>query len=197
MANGGQGTGNGKWKTGNVERGTEKGEPEPCTESTSAEIGSSERWEVRTLQLSHVVFSVTSSHFFVIFVLILCFFSVSFFSIFFIYLIFLQSLFCLLKCIREVDPRIYVCGPRHLNFAVYYCRKRLKLTRQKQLTRQLVYTEKHISNFNLFNLQILPVMKTEKLKLDQLLQAEDGIFNASLVLLCNITVTWLNELDKC
>ena len=27
-------------------------------------------------------------------------------------------------------------------------------------------TEKHISNFNLFNLQILPVMKTEKLKLD-------------------------------
>ena len=65
------------------------------------------------------------------------------------------------------------------------------------MTRQLVYTEKHISNFNLFNLQILPVMKTEKLKLDQLLQAEDGIFNASLVLLCNITVTWLNELDKC
>ena len=45
MANGGQGTGNGKWKTGNVERGTEKGEPEPGTESTSAEIGSSERWE--------------------------------------------------------------------------------------------------------------------------------------------------------
>ena len=40
-------------------------------------------------------------------------------------------------------------------------------------------------------------MKTEKLKLDQLPQAEDGIFNASLVLLCNITVTWLNELDKC
>ena len=88
MANGGQGTGNGKWKTGNVERGTEKGEPEPGTESTSAEIGSSERWEVRTLQLSHVVFSVTSNHFFFIFVLILCFFSVSFFSFFFIYLIF-------------------------------------------------------------------------------------------------------------
>ena len=63
MANGGQGTGNGKWKTGNVERGTEKGEPEPGTESTSAEIGSSERWEVRTLQLSHVLFSVTSNHF--------------------------------------------------------------------------------------------------------------------------------------
>ena len=62
----------------------------------------------------------------------------------------------------EVDHRIYVCGPRHLNFIVYYCRKRLKLTPQKQLTRQLVYTEKHISNFNLFNLQILPVMKTEK-----------------------------------
>ena len=49
IANGGQGTGNGKWKTGNVERGTEKGEPEPGTESTSAEIGSSERWEARTL----------------------------------------------------------------------------------------------------------------------------------------------------
>ena len=63
IANGGQGTGNGKWKTGNVERGTEKGEPEPGTESTSAEIGSSERWEVRTLQLSHVLFSVTSNHF--------------------------------------------------------------------------------------------------------------------------------------
>ena len=96
-----------------------------------------------------------------------------------------------------MDPTIYVCGPRNWNFIVYYCRKRLKLTPQKQLTRQLVYTEKHISNFNLFNLQIFPVMKTEKLKLDQLLQAEDGIFNASLVLLCNITVTWLNELDKC
>ena len=165
IANGGQGTGNGKWKTGNVERGTEKGEPEPGTESTSAEIGSSERWEVRTLQLSHVVFSVTSNHFFFIFVLILCFFSVSFFSLFFIYLIFFSKV-CLLKCIREVDPRIYVCGPRNLNFIVYYCRKRLKWTPQKQLTRQLVYTEKHISNFNLFNLQILPVMKTEKLKLD-------------------------------
>ena len=82
IANGGQGTGNGKWKTGNVERGTEKGEPEPGTESTSAEIGSSERWEVQTLQLSHVVLSVTSNHFFFIFVLILCFFSVSFFSLF-------------------------------------------------------------------------------------------------------------------
>ena len=141
------------------------------------------------------MFSVTSNHFFFIFVLILCFFSVSFFSLFFIYLIFFSKV-CLLKCIREVDPRIYVCGPRNLNFIVYYCRKRLKLTPQKQLTRQLFYTEKHISNFNLFNLQILPVMKTEKLKLDQLLQAEDGIFNASLGLLCNITVTWLNELDK-
>ena len=58
----------------------------------------------------------------------------------------------------------------------------------------------------LFNLQILLVMKTEKLKLDYLLKAVDGIFRASLVLLsmenyrkspqCNITVTWLKELDK-
>ena len=49
-------------------------------------------------------------------------------------------------------------------------------------------------------------MKTEKLKLDYLLKAVDGIFRASLVLLsmenyrkspqCNITVTWLKELDK-
>ena len=124
-------------------------------------------------------------------------FLLSLFFLPFLYLFNIFSKVCLLKCIREVDPRIYVCGPRNLNFIVYYCRKRLKLTPQKQLTRQLFYTEKHISNFNLFNLQILPVMKTEKLKLDQLLQAEDGIFNASLVLLCNITVTWLNELDKC
>ena len=89
MANGGQGTGNGKWKTGNVERGTEKGEPEPGTESTSAEIGSSKRWEVRTLQLSHVVFSVTSNPFFIL-VLILCFFSVSFSSLFH----YLFNIFC-------------------------------------------------------------------------------------------------------
>ena len=145
---------------------------------------------------SRVVLSHLKSLFF-LFLFLFCVSSQSLFSpFFFIYLIFLQSLLSLLKCIREVDPRIYVCGPRNLNFIVYYCRKRLKLTPQKQLTRQLFYTEKHISNFNLFNLQILPVMKTEKLKLDQLLQAEDGIFNASLGLLCNITVTWLNELDK-
>ena len=53
---------NGERKIKNGERRTwngEKGEPEPGTESTSAEIGSSERWEVRALQLSHVVFSVT------------------------------------------------------------------------------------------------------------------------------------------
>ena len=37
MANGGQGT------VLSFLRGTEKGEPEPGTESTSAEIGSSER----------------------------------------------------------------------------------------------------------------------------------------------------------
>ena len=34
------------------------------------------------------------------------------FSLFIQY--FLQSLLCLLKCIREVDSRIYMCGPRHL-----------------------------------------------------------------------------------
>ena len=33
----------------------------------------------------------------------------------------------------EVDPRIYVCGPRHLNFIVYYCRKRLKINTTKTI----------------------------------------------------------------
>ena len=90
MANGGQGTGNGKWKTGNVERGTEKGEPEPGTESTSAEIGSSERWEVRTLQLSHMLFSVTSNHFSFYF----CSYFVFLFSLFFSLFLYLFNIFC-------------------------------------------------------------------------------------------------------
>ena len=69
--------GNGEQRTGNVERRAEKGEQEADTESTS-EIGSS---KVRSLQLSHVVSSVTLSRLFVL-VLILNFLSVSFFFLF-------------------------------------------------------------------------------------------------------------------
>ena len=80
---------------------------------------------------SRVVLSHLKSLFF-LFLFLFCVSSQSLFSpFFFIYLIFLQSLLRLLKCIREVDPRIYLCGPRHLNFIVYYCRKRLKVTPKK------------------------------------------------------------------
>ena len=126
-------------------------------------------WDVRSLQLSHIMFSVTFSRLYAL-VLILNFSPVSFFLFFFVYWIMLQSLLCLLKCIREVDSKISVSDPRYLDVIVNYCRRRLKLpclklTPQKPLKGQLFCTKKHIFYFNLF-IQILPVMKTEKLKLD-------------------------------
>ena len=65
-----------EYKKRNVESRAKKREPEPSTESTSAEIGSSEGLE--PLQLSHVVSPVTLSPLFLL-VLILNFLSFTFF----------------------------------------------------------------------------------------------------------------------
>ena len=74
-----------------------------------------------------MVSSVTFSSFFVL-VLILIFISL-FFSLFFlIYLLFLESFLCLLKCIREVDSRISVHSPRHLDVTVNLMQKTPEVT---------------------------------------------------------------------
>ena len=70
----------------------------------------------------------------------------------------MQNLLCILKCIREVDSIISEYSPIHFDVTSNLMQNwkrlklpRLKLTPQKLLKGQLVYTEKHIFIFNLFN----------------------------------------------
>ena len=78
------------------------------------------------------------------------------------------------------------------------------------MKRQLVYTEKHIFSFNLFNATFTSNenRKTEiRLTSESCRRNHAKFLRASLLLLsmencskspkCKLKVTWLNELDKC
>ena len=80
-------------------------------QSSSAQIGSSERWEVWSLQSSHVVFLFTLSR---LFALVPILYFLSNCKVFFFFL-------CLLKYIREVNSRILCAVQDNWMLLLIYC----------------------------------------------------------------------------